>query len=89
MTYNKTRLWNGTIYYVVHVWCIHGLNSLVAEFIFRAGIMYTSIDDENGPKLKSNMFSLSGDGFFGAVGRSLNLGEPNFHSCLRMPLRRT
>ncbi|XP_074367774.1 uncharacterized protein LOC141708176 isoform X2 [Apium graveolens] len=39
----------------------------------RAGIMYTSNDDENGPKLKSNMFSLSGDGFFGAVGRSLNL----------------
>ncbi|KAL1816399.1 hypothetical protein DCAR_0520791 [Daucus carota subsp. sativus] len=40
----------------------------------RAGIMFTSNDNENGPKLKSNMFSLSGDGFFGAVGRSLNLG---------------
>lgn len=39
--------------------------------------MYTSNDNENGPKLKTNMFSLSGDGFFGAVGRSLNLGEPN------------
>ncbi|KAL8148229.1 hypothetical protein AgCh_005548 [Apium graveolens] len=49
-------------------------SSVEAEFIFRAGIMYTSNDDENGPKLKSNMFSLSGDGFFGAVGRSLNLG---------------
>lgn len=66
--------------YIVNVWCIPGLNSLVAEFIFRAGIMYTSNDDENGPKLKSNMFSLSGDGFLGAVGRSLNLGELNFHS---------
>lgn len=48
--------------------------------------MYTSNDDENGPKLKSNMFSLSGDGFFGAVGRSLNLGERNFHSYVRLPL---
>ncbi|XP_063950706.1 uncharacterized protein LOC108219774 isoform X3 [Daucus carota subsp. sativus] len=54
--------------------CRSSLNSLVAEFIFRAGIMFTSNDNENGPKLKSNMFSLSGDGFFGAVGRSLNLG---------------
>lgn len=34
--------------------------------------------DENGEQtqqqLRSNMFSLSGTGFFGAVGRSLNLG---------------
>ena len=37
--------------------------------------MFTSDDSENGPKLKSNMFSLSGDGFLGAVGRSLNLGK--------------
>ncbi|XP_075648839.1 uncharacterized protein LOC142619575 isoform X5 [Castanea sativa] len=45
-----------------------------AEFIFRAGIMYTSNDDEVGQQLRSNMFSLSGTGFFGAVGRSINLG---------------
>ncbi|XP_043717028.1 uncharacterized protein LOC122665036 [Telopea speciosissima] len=49
-------------------------NSAEAELIFRAGIMYTSNEDESGPQLKSNMFSLSGAGFFGAVGRSLNLG---------------
>ncbi|KAM7491660.1 hypothetical protein LguiA_034581 [Lonicera macranthoides] len=53
---------------------IHGLTSLVAEFIFRAGIMYTSNDGELGQQLKSNMFSLTGNGFFGAVGRSINLG---------------
>ncbi|KAJ0713997.1 putative TraB/PrgY/GumN family protein [Helianthus annuus] len=41
----------------------------------RAGIMYTSTDDtEAGPMLKSNPFSLSGSGLFGAVGRSINLG---------------
>ncbi|KAI7755656.1 hypothetical protein M8C21_008655 [Ambrosia artemisiifolia] len=41
----------------------------------RAGIMYTSTDDtEAGPRLKSNPFSLSGSGLFGAVGRSINLG---------------
>ncbi|KAL5727723.1 hypothetical protein ACHQM5_000883 [Ranunculus cassubicifolius] len=40
----------------------------------RAGIMYTSNTNDSGPQLKSNMFSLSGAGFFGAVGRSLNLG---------------
>ncbi|XP_075648834.1 uncharacterized protein LOC142619575 isoform X2 [Castanea sativa] len=40
----------------------------------RAGIMYTSNDDEVGQQLRSNMFSLSGTGFFGAVGRSINLG---------------
>ncbi|KAK9063228.1 hypothetical protein SSX86_017098 [Deinandra increscens subsp. villosa] len=40
----------------------------------RAGIMYTSADTETGPSLKSNPFSLSGSGFFGAVGRSINLG---------------
>lgn len=50
---------------------IYGLTSLVAELIFRAGIMYTG--DVNQP-LKSNMFSMSGNGFFGAVGRSINLG---------------
>ncbi|GJU99275.1 TraB domain-containing protein isoform X1 [Tanacetum coccineum] len=40
----------------------------------RAGIMYTSTDTEVEPRLKSNPFSLSGSGFFGAVGRSINLG---------------
>ncbi|KAK9292900.1 hypothetical protein L1049_020881 [Liquidambar formosana] len=45
-----------------------------AEFIFRAGIMYISNDGELGQQLQSNMFSLSGTGFFGAVGRSINLG---------------
>lgn len=36
--------------------------------------MYTSNDDDLGPQIKSNMFSLTGTGFFGAVGRSINLG---------------
>lgn len=49
------------------------LTSLVAEF--RAGIMYTSDDNDINQPLKSNMFSLSGTGFFGAVGRSINLGN--------------
>ncbi|TYI63891.1 hypothetical protein E1A91_D09G048000v1 [Gossypium mustelinum] len=40
----------------------------------RAGIMYISSGVENGEQLRSNMFSLSGTGFFGAVGRSINLG---------------
>ncbi|CAJ1977102.1 unnamed protein product [Sphenostylis stenocarpa] len=40
----------------------------------RAGIMYVSADEELGKQLRSNMFSLSGTGFFGAVGRSINLG---------------
>ncbi|CAN1180612.1 hypothetical protein LINPERHAP2_LOCUS34860 [Linum perenne] len=30
--------------------------------------------DEEGSEMRSSVFSLSGDGFFGAVGRSLNLG---------------
>ncbi|XP_019191801.1 PREDICTED: traB domain-containing protein isoform X2 [Ipomoea nil] len=38
----------------------------------RAGIMYTG--DVNEQPLKSNMFSISGNGFFGTVGRSINLG---------------
>lgn len=37
--------------------------------------MYTSNEDELGQKLRSNMFSLTGTGFFGAVGRSINLGK--------------
>ncbi|KAJ8626450.1 hypothetical protein MRB53_019757 [Persea americana] len=40
----------------------------------RAGIMYTSNDDESLPLLRSNMFSLSGARFLGAVSRSINLG---------------
>eukprot|EP00257_Ricinus_communis_P019750 XP_015578828.1 traB domain-containing protein isoform X1 [Ricinus communis] len=40
----------------------------------RAGIMYTSNEGEDNQQLRSNMFSLSGNGFFGAVGRSINLG---------------
>ncbi|XP_065866433.1 uncharacterized protein [Euphorbia lathyris] len=44
------------------------------EFIYRAGIMYTSDEGEAGQQLRSSMFSLSGTGFFGAVGRSVNLG---------------
>ncbi|XP_044505024.1 traB domain-containing protein-like isoform X1 [Mangifera indica] len=40
----------------------------------RAGIMYTSDGAENDQQLRSNMFSLSGTGFFDAVGRSINLG---------------
>ena len=37
--------------------------------------MYASADDELGKQLRSNVFSLSGTGFFGAVGRSINLGK--------------
>ncbi|XP_020236839.1 traB domain-containing protein isoform X2 [Cajanus cajan] len=40
----------------------------------RAGIMYAAANDELGKQMRSNMFSLSGTGFFGAVGRSINLG---------------
>ncbi|MBA0683531.1 hypothetical protein Goari_025180, partial [Gossypium aridum] len=36
--------------------------------------MYISSGVENGEQLRSNMFSLTGTGFFGAVGRSINLG---------------
>lgn len=34
-----------------------------------------SMDGEAGQQLRSNMFSLTGTGFFGAVGRSINLGN--------------
>lgn len=37
--------------------------------------MYMTNDGELGQEMRSNMFSLSGTGFFGAVGRSLNLGR--------------
>ncbi|CAL5209561.1 unnamed protein product [Lathyrus oleraceus] len=39
----------------------------------RAGIMYAD-DDQLDKQLRSTMFSLSGTGFFGAIGRSINLG---------------
>ncbi|GFZ15279.1 TraB family protein [Actinidia rufa] len=44
------------------------------DFIFRAGIMYMSNDGKLGQQMRSNMFSLSGTGFFGVIGRSFNLG---------------
>ncbi|XP_024625384.1 traB domain-containing protein isoform X3 [Medicago truncatula] len=44
-----------------------------ADFISRAGIMYAD-DDQLDKQLRSTMFSLSGTGFFGAIGRSINLG---------------
>ena len=41
--------------------------------------MYVSEDSDQektaGQQLQSNMFSLSGTGFFGAVGRSIDLGK--------------
>jgi hypothetical protein len=36
--------------------------------------MYASDDASGEPLLKSNMFSLGGTKFFGAVNRSINLG---------------
>lgn len=36
--------------------------------------MYTSTEGEINQQLRSNMFSLTGTGFFGAVNRSLSLG---------------
>ncbi|KAJ6826321.1 traB domain-containing protein isoform X2 [Iris pallida] len=52
------------------------VGSKLQKFTFRAGIMYTSNEGEDAPAplLKSNMFSLSGTQFFGAVNRSINLG---------------
>lgn len=37
--------------------------------------MYVSSDASDEPLLKSNMFSLGGAKFFGAVNRSINLGR--------------
>ena len=37
--------------------------------------MYVSTDASDEPLLKSNMFSLGGAKFFGAVNRSINLGN--------------
>jgi len=53
------------------------ITSIVADFISRAGIMYAD-DDQLDKQLRSTMFSLSGTGFFGAIGRSINLGKLNF-----------
>ena len=53
---------------------IHYLTSHPAGSTFRAGIMYTCSDGKLKKQLRSSMFSLSGTGFFGAVGRSLGLG---------------
>lgn len=41
--------------------------------------MYTSEDDDDyaGKELRSTMFSLSGTEFFGAIGRSIDLGKNN------------
>ncbi|KAK4431535.1 hypothetical protein Salat_0915600 [Sesamum alatum] len=40
----------------------------------RAGIMYIPENGDQNQQLRSSMFSLSGTGFFGAIGRSINLG---------------
>lgn len=69
---NVSKLW-------ISLWSYLSSNniviSLIAEFICRAGIMYISDEGEVGQQLRSSMFSLSGTGFFGAVGRSINLGK--------------
>ncbi|XP_039855634.1 traB domain-containing protein-like isoform X4 [Panicum virgatum] len=49
-------------------------NAVVELCRSRAGIMYVSSDASDEPLLKSNMFSLGGAKFFGAVNRSINLG---------------
>ncbi|XP_010536486.1 PREDICTED: traB domain-containing protein isoform X2 [Tarenaya hassleriana] len=46
----------------------------------RAGIMYTSSVGEVDQNMRSGMFSLTGTGFLGAVGRSLNLGKKRVRS---------
>lgn len=53
---------------------IYGLTSPVTEWSFRAGIMYAAENGDQNQQLRSSMFSLSGNGFFGTVGRSINLG---------------
>ncbi|KAG8381377.1 hypothetical protein BUALT_Bualt06G0115900 [Buddleja alternifolia] len=44
------------------------------SYFFRAGIMYTAENGDQNQQLRSSMFSLTGTGFFGAIGRSINLG---------------
>ncbi|KAL9267814.1 hypothetical protein AKJ16_DCAP19546 [Drosera capensis] len=56
----------------------------IRSSVYRAGIMYASDEGagERGKQMNSNMFSLSGSEFFGAVNRSLNLGKKqNTHPC--------
>ncbi|KAL3647383.1 hypothetical protein CASFOL_008351 [Castilleja foliolosa] len=45
-----------------------------SKLLFRAGIMYTPENDDQNQQLRSGTFSLTGTGFFGAIGRSINLG---------------
>ncbi|KAL8543900.1 hypothetical protein ACS0TY_004449 [Phlomoides rotata] len=40
----------------------------------RAGIMYAPENGDQSQQLRSSMFSLSGTGFFGTIGRSIDLG---------------
>ncbi|XP_042034088.1 uncharacterized protein LOC121780555 isoform X4 [Salvia splendens] len=49
-------------------------SSAEAELCFRAGIMYVPDNGDQNQQLRSTMFSLTGTGFFGAIGRSINLG---------------
>ncbi|XP_057249548.1 uncharacterized protein LOC104906453 isoform X1 [Beta vulgaris subsp. vulgaris] len=49
-------------------------NVVEINIFSRAGIMYTSSSSQPEKPLRSNMFSLGGAEFFGAVGRSINLG---------------
>ncbi|KAJ0968345.1 hypothetical protein J5N97_025262 [Dioscorea zingiberensis] len=51
----------------------------------RAGIMYASDIDDDAQLLKSNMFSLSGAKFFGAVNRSINLEAPIHAQGVKVP----
>ncbi|XP_062195330.1 uncharacterized protein LOC133898672 [Phragmites australis] len=52
-----------------------GPDNVVVELCrSRAGIMYVPSDVSDEPLVKSNMFSLGGAKFFGAVNRSINLG---------------
>lgn len=44
--------------------------------------MYASTSAEDVPSLKLNMFSLSGAKFFGAINRSINLGQCFMHAKL-------
>ncbi|CAM8906014.1 unnamed protein product [Rhodiola kirilowii] len=39
-----------------------------------AGIMYADNENDKPQQLRNNMFSMSGSGFLGAIGRSINLG---------------
>ncbi|KAJ8771476.1 hypothetical protein K2173_026653 [Erythroxylum novogranatense] len=62
---NRFQLVKGVLFHEI---------SIIAELINRAGIMYASEEGEPGQELRSSMFSLTGNGFFDAVGRSISLG---------------